>query len=278
MGIRPTFLVIGAMKCGTTSLYDLLAGHPQIGMSTVKEPAFFCCDELFNQGWWWYESHFAHAAGCLAVGEASTSYTKKYTYPRAAERIAKHLPEARLIYIVRDPLERIESQWIHGAHTGWHAAKFAAALDDPGLIDPSRYWRQISAYRDFFPDERILVLFFDDFKADPLRAFAQCCEFLSVDQSRMPNSPMLPRNVSSALESETAVLAALRCLPLFHRLVRSLSADCKNRLKQQYFTRRIEHRPIWPPDKRRRAIREIADDVHSFLTFYGRPADFWRLE
>jgi hypothetical protein len=278
MGVRPTFLVIGAMKCGTTSLYDLFAQHPQIGMSTIKEPAFFCADEFFAKGWPWYESLFAHATDCQAVGEASTSYTKKYTYPRAAERIGRYLPRARLIYIVRDPLERIESQWIHGVHAGWHAADFTSALDDPGLIDPSRYWRQINAYRNYFSDNQILVLFFDDFKSDPLAVVTRCCNFLEINPSLAPKVPIEPRNVSSSLESENALLATLRRMPLSRRLSRALPRTWRQRAKRHLFTRRIDRRPLWPTDKRRRVIWEIADDVQTFLAFYGRPMNYWKLE
>lgn len=278
MGVRPTFLVIGAMKCGTTSLFDLLAQHPQIGMSTVKEPAFFCDDEIFDRGFSWYESLFTHAADRKEVGEASTSYTKKYTYPRAAERIGRHLPGAKLIYVVRHPLERIESQWMHGVHAGWHSADFGRALDDPGLIDPSRYWRQIQAYRDFFPDVRILVLFFDDFKADPLAVMSRCWDFLGVDRSFVPADAGQARNASASLESETPLLATLRRIPHGRRLAHLFPEGWRAKLKRQFFTRRTGGRPAWPADKRRRVVWEVGDDVRTFLEFYGQPADFWNLE
>jgi hypothetical protein len=278
MGVRPTFLVIGAMKCGTTSLFDLLAQHPQIGMSTVKEPAFFCDDEIFARGLSWYESLFAHAAGRREVGEASTSYTKKFTYPRAAERIARHLPDAKLIYVVRHPLERIESQWMHGIHTGWHPDDFSRALDDPSLIDPSRYWRQINTYRDYFPDVRILVLFFDDFKADPLAVMSRCCDFLGVARSFVPGDPDQARNASASLESETPLLKSLRRVPLSRPIARVFPEGWRASLKRQFFTRRGGSRPTWPAEKRRRVVWEVGDDVRTFLEFYGRPADLWNLE
>lgn len=277
MGVRPTFLVIGAMKCGTTSLYDLLALHPQVGMSAEKEPAFFCGGEYYSRGWAWYESLFAHAAGRQAIGEASTSYTKKFSYPGTAERIARELPDVRLIYVVRHPLERIESQWIHGVHAGWHPASFGRALDDPALIDPSRYWSQINAYREYFPDERILVLFFDDFKADPLAFVSRCYTFVGVDCTFTP-SGTVARNPSASLRSETALLSALRRVPLSRRLSHALPESWRNEIKQRLFTRRISTRPAWPPDKRRRVVWELSDDVRTFLRFYGQAADFWNLE
>jgi hypothetical protein len=275
--VRPNFLVIGAMKCGTTSLYDLLSQHPEIGMSSVKEPAFFCDDEVFARGWSWYELCFSHAAGRKAIGEASTSYTKKYCYPHTAGRIARFLPDARLIYVVRHPLERIESQWMHGVHSGWHPSSFAQALDNPSLIDPSRYWSQVSAYRDHFPQQQILVLFFDDFKANPSRFLSCCFDFLDVDPSFTPHGLDQARNVSASLVSERPLLGALRRVPGSRRLAKMLPTSWHGAIKRRLFTRHIVHRPEWPAEKRRKVIWEIGDDVRHFLTSHGRPADFWEL-
>ncbi len=74
--VKPNFLVIGAMKCATTSLCDIFAQHPQMFVCTPKEPEFFCDDKVFARGWPWYESLFTAGTNKLAVGEGSTSYTK----------------------------------------------------------------------------------------------------------------------------------------------------------------------------------------------------------
>ena len=118
--MRPTFLIIGAAKCGTTSLFQLLRTHPEIGMSAVKEPNFFSRDPEFQRGWEWYESLFAGHEAKVAVGEASHTYTKIGIYPHAVTRIVERLPEAKLLYIVRHPLVRMESGWaprIQSCHT-----------------------------------------------------------------------------------------------------------------------------------------------------------------
>lgn len=277
MSLRPNFFIIGAMKCGTTSLYELFRQHPQIGMSREKEPAFFAADEVFAQGWNWYESLFAHAADKPARGEASTSYSKRFSYPRAVGRIARSLPDAKLIYVVRDPLERIESQWMHGVHQGWHPPRFERALEQPGLIDPSRYWAQISAYRDYFADERILVLFFDEFKSDPRRFLQRCWRFLEVDASFVPSGLREPHNRTALQESDSAALKKLRRLPAFSRAVRILPEHWRAALKRRWFTRRTYGRPPWPPELRRKVQWELGDDIRTFLYFYGKPLDYWDL-
>ena len=91
--MRPNFLIIGAMKCATTTLWETLRRHPQIFMDPEKELAFFSQDDRFARGWAWYEAKFSEANGKLAIGEATTSYTQKVIFPNASQRIAKHLPE-----------------------------------------------------------------------------------------------------------------------------------------------------------------------------------------
>ncbi|HEX5447255.1 MAG TPA: sulfotransferase domain-containing protein [Pirellulales bacterium] len=277
MPIRPNFLIIGAMKCGTTSLYELFRQHPEIGMSTEKEPAFFAADDAFARGWGWYESLFAPVADRPARGEASTSYSKRFRFPRAADRIARHLPDVKLIYVVRDPLERIESQWMHGVHQGWHDGRFERGLEDPGLVDPSRYWAQISAYRRYFADEQMLVLFFDDFKADPRRFLERCFQFIGVNSSFVPEGLCQRRNTSETHQSDAPVLKALRRLPTFSTAVRVLPEHWRAAIRRRWFTRGACGRPAWSEDLRRKVLWQISDDIRTFLYFYGKPLDHWDL-
>lgn len=275
--MRPTFLLIGAMKCGTTSLYHLLCQHPQVGMSTEKEPAFFCVDEIYRRGWGWYESLFQHAAGKRAVGEASTSYSKRFQFPGTAKRIFCDLPRVKLIYVVRHPFERIESQWMHNVHMGWSPADFKRALLDPRLIDPSRYWAQINAYRDYFPDEQIKVLFFEDFKAHPGLFLSELFEFLGVTVDVPLHGAALARNPSSERESERPVLNRIRQFPFFQTVNGMFPESWRAALRRSLFTRRIVSRPRWDADSWRRVAWEIGDDIRDFLRFYGRPAEAWAL-
>src|SRR5262245_56221545 len=106
---KPNFLVIGAMKCATTSICDILSQHHQIFVTDPKEPDFFSDEKAYARGWSWYEALFRGSENRVAIGEGSTNYTKSKLHPQAAERIAHHLPDARLMYIARHPLKRIES-------------------------------------------------------------------------------------------------------------------------------------------------------------------------
>ena len=115
----PSFLVIGAMKAGTTSLYHYLHAHPQVFMPSIKELDFFVAGGNWGRGLHWYQKQFAGAGpGAVAVGEASTMYTKYPSVDGVPERIAAHLPEVRLVYVVRDPIDRIRSHYRHRVAVG----------------------------------------------------------------------------------------------------------------------------------------------------------------
>src|SRR5688572_24468381 len=109
----PNFFIIGAMKAGTTSLWQYLRRHPEIFMSKLKEPGYFTEELRWDQGIEWYRSLFDDAGSARAVGEASTSYTKWPRFAGIPARMHALVPEARLIYLVRDPGDRIRSHYIH---------------------------------------------------------------------------------------------------------------------------------------------------------------------
>src|SRR5271168_5119276 len=110
---RPDFIVIGAMKSATTTLHEQLARQPGVCMSRPKEPNFFSDDANYAQGWRWYSSHFRGSRAGVGRGESSTHYTKLPTFPRTVERMVRDLPRIKLIYVMRHPIERLVSQYVH---------------------------------------------------------------------------------------------------------------------------------------------------------------------
>jgi hypothetical protein len=110
--MKPTFLIAGCGKCGTTTLAYLLDQHPDVFVSKPKEPNFLSYDRVYSQGWQWYEFLFESGANQTARGEASVSYTLEEYESRVCERISKYLPDIRVIYIARNPFKRLESVYI----------------------------------------------------------------------------------------------------------------------------------------------------------------------
>lgn len=158
----PDVIVIGGMKCGTTSLHGYLAEHPQVTMSTPKELNFFFGDGPGGPGnWWrgseWYVRRFADGPGIR--GEASPGYTSP-AHPEVAARIAAVVPDVRLVYVARDPLERAVSQYQHHRRDGDEPRDLGTALLDPGsqYVTRSRHAERLRPFLDRFPTAQIRVL------------------------------------------------------------------------------------------------------------------------
>jgi Sulfotransferase domain len=182
-GRLPDFLVIGAMKAGTTSLHHYLGAHPQVFMPKVKELDFFTEELSWRRGWDWYRRQFAAVdADIKAVGEASTSYTKYPRYQGVAERIGRHLPNARLIYVVRDPFERIRSHYQHNVAIGQEEKPIDEAVTlNPVYVDYSRYALQFERYLQHFDRSQMLLLTSEDLRLRREDTIQNVLEFIGVD-------------------------------------------------------------------------------------------------
>ena len=176
-------LIIGSMKSGTSSLFSLLAQHPEVSPCVTKEPEFFVRDEKFNEGMnsyfrlWDFESS-THKVAL----EASTSYTKTPNFINAAERIKATGINVKFIYMMRHPVERIKSQIQMSRIKGW---KY---FNDDGTIHKnplsfSKYHMQISKYYELFSPEQILLLSLEQFKENPESTLIQICKFLDINSS-----------------------------------------------------------------------------------------------
>ncbi|MBS4013219.1 MAG: sulfotransferase domain-containing protein [Bacteroidetes bacterium] len=158
MIILPTFLVIGAMKAGTTSLYHYLDSHPEICMSAEKEPNYFLGGEEYKKGIARYSSLFKKN-DAVAYGEASTNYSKRHRYEGVPARIYKDIPKVKLIYIVRDPIERAISHYIHNVAQGREKKSFAeAVVPDSIYLKTSMYFYQIEEYLKYFELNKIMFV------------------------------------------------------------------------------------------------------------------------
>jgi hypothetical protein len=183
--VLPNLFVIGAAKCGTTSLHYYLDQHPSISMSTVKEPAIFS-DRDWREGLGSYEGMLD--AGAPVRGESSTSYTKFPAFPDVPARIAEVVPEAKLIYVVRDPLSRCISQWVHNVAAGRESRSLNDALrdfDDPEnlYVWSGRYASQIERYLEHFPVSDLLVIDQATLLHDRQATLKRVFGFLRVDDT-----------------------------------------------------------------------------------------------
>lgn len=186
--IRPQFIIIGAAKSGTTTLYQYLCRHPQIFMSTPKEPDFFSVDAHYDRGMDWYESLFSQAKPDQICGEASTTYSRLQQYPHTVERLVKALPEVKLIYIMRHPVDRAYSFYIHRFKGARHKPELAVEktfeetiVKQSEFIDSSFYFYQIEQYLKFYPRESFLFLPMEDLIQRPHETICQILTFIGAD-------------------------------------------------------------------------------------------------
>ncbi len=175
----PDFLVIGAMKSATTTLHAQLSRQDGFFMSDPKEPNFFSDDEIYAKGLSWYSSLFAEASATDLCGESSTHYTKLPTYPETVTRLRSAFPRLKLIYVIRHPIERLISQYLHESIQGPIRLPIDLAIDrHPRLIDYSRYSMQIEPYLDAYGTENVLIAFAERFARNPNRELERICRFL----------------------------------------------------------------------------------------------------
>ncbi len=184
----PDFIIIGAMKCGTTSLHYYLNCHPEISMSRQKELDFFIEERNWNKGVDWYQSQFKSQEGVIC-GEASPHYTSYPIFKGIPERLYDTLPHVKLIYIIRDPIERILSQYIHlYAEEREHRNIEEALMDfeeNPNnpYICRSRYYFQLEQYLSYFPSEQILLITTENLAKFPNKTLKNIFKFLGVNEN-----------------------------------------------------------------------------------------------
>lgn len=193
----PDFVIIGAMKCGTSSLHAQLALQPGFFMSEPKEPNFFSDDDVYAKGRDWYQGLFAAAADNDIKGESSTHYTKRPTYPDCFERLSSALPSARFIYVMRNPIDRLVSHYIHewtmGNATGSISEEIERCRE---LIDYGRYAYQLEPYLERYGRERILPVFAERLKIQPDTELSRIASFLGVSTKLVWRDDVGPQNVS----------------------------------------------------------------------------------
>lgn len=255
MSPPPDFIIIGAMKCATSTLHVQLARQPGVFMTTPKEPNFFSDDDIYARGTDWYRLLFADAPPGALRGESSTHYTKLPTHPRTIERLRGYGAEPRLIYIMRDPIDRFVSQYIHE----WTENRVRGSIDQavetlPLLVDYGRYAMQLAPWIEAFGRDRILLCFFERLRDEPESQLRRVCRFLGLPSEPRWAADLERDNVSGDRLRKSPVRDAIVNAPglatIRKRLVPREVRNCAKRLWQ------MRSRPAPSPETIRR-LREI---------------------
>lgn len=249
----PDFLIIGAMKSGTTSLFQYLSLHPQISMAKIKEPVFFNKKDYFNGKWGkgikWYMRLFEN--NLKIKGEASTGYTKYPKDPDVAERIYSVLPEVKLIYIIRHPIARAVSHYLDNLINGRERRTIKECLlkdIKSDYINCGKYFMQLQQYLKHFDKKQIYILTTEKLRIHREKMLNEIFKFLGV------NSPFF----TSEFYKEHYVTK---------EKIRKLVSSNKIRLLKKSQNVIVRHRP----QPYNEAISILKNSLHSFQTFvpYG---------
>ncbi len=180
-GALPNLVVVGGLKCGTTSLHHYLNLHPEVEMSRPKELNFFVAELNWPLGAEWYASHFSGRASVR--GESSPHYTNRPRFEGVAERMRSVVSDARLVYMVRDPIDRMLSHYLHNVGGGYDDRTLADAFADPesAYVTRSRYFFQLEPYLDEFGPQRIEIVGREELKRDRPATMRRVFAFLGVD-------------------------------------------------------------------------------------------------
>jgi hypothetical protein len=287
----PNFLIIGAMKSGTTALYYYLEQHPEIYMSPVKEPNFFssqeqenAADAVTNIGT--YQHLFRGGSGKKAIGEASHSYLYE---PRAAAEIRRYIPEAKLIAILRNPIDRAYSHFLHMVRSGTEPLDdFAQALreEEVGIhkertfqdyIGRGLYYNQLKRYFGTFPQEQVRVYLYEDLSGAPISTVQDAFRFLKVDDSFVPDVS-LRRNVSGYPKVKTFDRLLRSQSRVKHALKIYLPARLRWRLSRNFDdlkTRNLVGSPPIQPEVRRQLIEVYREDILKVQELIHRDLSGW---
>lgn len=219
----PNLIIIGAMKCGTTSLHHYLSLHPEIHMSKTKELDFFIKEKNWKQGINWYRAQFTESASI--IGESSPNYTKYPAFQGVPERMAQLLPEAKLIYLVRDPIPRIISHYLHQYIDRSEKRSFKeafASLENNHYVRCSLYSMQLDQFLEFYPISRILVVSLEELIQDRIQTLKKIFSFLQVDPTFKHESLSSVLHQTRNKQRLTPLGATLFRLPMGGRLASAL--------------------------------------------------------
>lgn len=297
-GRLPTFLIIGAPKAGTTSMLQYLGQHPDVFISPSKEPTFFSYEgeQISFKGLPGahlrtvtdlrsYMDLFSEAQHERALGEASTNYLCNQ---KAPGNIRKHIPDARLIAILRHPADRAYSNFLHLRREGVEPiADFAQALEaEPrrmrdgwhpffGYIRFGHYPEQLERYFDLFPREQLRIYLYEDFKEQALAVMRDAFDFIGVDPAFQPE--MSERyNVGGIPRSRALHRAFHEPPPALLKLLRAvLPADVRRRTYRSLYRRNLQNPPPIPPKVRRELVGHYRADIDRLSTMLERDLSAW---
>ena len=276
--MRPNFLIVGAMKAGTTTLYDDLAVHPNVNMPSDKEPDILhrCADPDDALAMW--RGHFGSDQTELSCGEASTFYTMAPEFECVASLARQALgDDARIIYLVREPIARIESHLAHdiAASRITPDEVESAALNESRYVSWSDYGRQIKPWIEAFGRDRVLIIRFDDFVSKRHQTACQIATFIGLDAEQLPERDAVSNSRESLRTMRSGWIANIVSKTVYRQKLRALMPEILRDALRKGFTKPAINEKVTLSDATRRELRQRLSHVHGDLKALGVSVDNW---
>jgi hypothetical protein len=292
----PNFLIIGAAKAGTTSLYYYLKQHPQIYMSPIKEPRFFAFKDKkpnfqgpacgINQtsitNYQDYYALFKDVQNEVAIGEASTIYLYSTI---AAKQIKQDIPGIKLIIVLRDPIERAYSSFSHLTRDGYETLSFINALKEEEKRIANNwshlwhyknggfYYAQVKQYLEIFAPEQIKIYLYEDLKYNPQLLIQDVYQFLGVDPNFLPD--LAKQNISGKPKSRLLVHLFKRDNYLKSFFKPFLTKQIRDLVRNKIIQINMKEKPDLPSKIRQDLINVYRKDMLNLQDLIQRDLSAW---
>lgn len=280
------FIIIGAMKCGTSALAKKLNEHPMLELSMLKETNFFLKDNISANDYKTLHNQFSSKNKIWF--EASPGYTASFLNKSREFKVACEMktynPNLKIIYIVRNPIERIVSHYKHFYERGYTDTNIELSIEkDNDYIETSSYFKQISPYLKFFKANQILILFYNDLKRKPEKVINEITNFLEIDEFKKTS-------IAKANVSSTGSLKFHKKYDFLFKIIhnkyfieykkyfpKKIRADIWASIIKLINKRRTDVKPELSENLKIQLLNTVEEDIMEFENLTGRDLSSWRV-
>jgi Sulfotransferase family len=294
----PEFVVIGAARSGTTALHSYVQQHPQVFMPEAKEPNFFSFEgetltckgpgaDFINNSITRLDTYlniFADVPETTICGEASPLYL--FT-PKTAARIKHHIPHARLVVILRNPIEQAYSHFLYATKMAVETEPdfvTALSLEDErlaagwqplfGYSDFPRYAEQLERFFEHFPREQFFIRTYEDFRGDAPGLLKELFEFIGVDSEFQPDMSNKP-NAGGVPKFRALQNFLMRPNPVTGAISRVMPLRLRMAIRDQIATMNMKKADVMPPEARRILKQRLSDEIRALEKLIDRDLSAW---
>lgn len=270
-----SFVIIGAPKCGTTTLWHLMSQIGLVRLSSKKELRYFSHEENYMRGASWYYDQYDLNIQENIIGDISPQYTCSLYSNEVCERIYHHNPNTNIVYMVRNPFDRIVSQWKQFLSTGHPiSGNFNHDLITyPTIVDDTRYWHNVEKYIELFGDDKVWIGFLEDLKTNPKAFMRDLMMYLTGSYSGIDEINYEIQNAGTRKRVWNLLGRNMLRNRIYSGTRRRLSLQ--DSLFEDLLLKNRIREPVWNSKAREIVRNRLIPDVKSILSYCNKPNDYW---